>query len=351
MHSFLGFLGTVTLLLGMVNHVHANTGREDAEGLRAGVVLEVGEIDSSTVEVGALAMVVYGQGERHPTSEAWAKLDTARGYIKAVDQRRLIVGLEPDGWSKWIALERIQKLILVGSPSWRRSADQVSTQGDKKIQAAANRVDNDREIDSSRKEYIQAQADSNYTAGAFQATPDTISVKTEDRSGGARRVAGKLLRGVVGGYAFLWAGTLIGADIDDYYGKCRGLLPSNDQHNSEDEKLCIDVGAFIGASTGWVLGAPVGVSMLEPNDRFIHTLGGSLGGLVTCGLLTMVSGGTLWPSIIVAPVVFATVASEWSRNAELSRNPLEARGEGRRFFIGLVSNPKGYLAAIVTLRF
>ena len=52
MHSFLGFLGTVTLLLGMVNHVHANTGREDAEGLQARVVLEMGEIDSSTVESG-----------------------------------------------------------------------------------------------------------------------------------------------------------------------------------------------------------------------------------------------------------------------------------------------------------
>ena len=50
MHSFLGFLGTVILLLAMVNHAHADTGLEDAEGLRSRVVLEAGEIDSSQVE-------------------------------------------------------------------------------------------------------------------------------------------------------------------------------------------------------------------------------------------------------------------------------------------------------------
>ena len=68
MHSILGFLGTVILLLTMVNHAHADTVREDAEGLRTEVVLEASEIDSRTVEVGALAVVVYGKGERRPTS-------------------------------------------------------------------------------------------------------------------------------------------------------------------------------------------------------------------------------------------------------------------------------------------
>ena len=47
MHRFLGFLSTMILLLVMVNHAHADTGREDDEGLRARVVLEAGEIDSS----------------------------------------------------------------------------------------------------------------------------------------------------------------------------------------------------------------------------------------------------------------------------------------------------------------
>ncbi len=331
MHCFLGFLSTMILLLAMVNYAHADTGHEDAEGLRSRVVLEADEIDSSTVEVGALVVVVYGMGERHPVSGEWAKLDTARGYIKAIDQRRLIVGLEPDGGSKWIALERIQTLILVGD-------------------IATGRTDNGKVIDNSQKEHIQTQDNSGQIAGGFQAAPDTISVKKDNRGGGTRRVSGKLLRGLVGGYAFLLAGTLIGAGIDGYYGKCRGLSPTNEQYDSENEKLCVDVGAFIGASTGWVLGTPIGVSMLEPNDRFIHTLGGSLGGLVTSGWLTIMSAGTLWPSMIVAPVIFATLASEWSRHAELSRNPLEA-SEGRHFFIGMVPEPRGNLTTVVTLWF
>lgn len=331
MYRFLGFLSTMILSIEMINYVHADEGGEDAEGLRARVVLQAGEIDSSTVEVGALAVVVYGTGERHPVSGEWAKLDTVKGYIKAVNQRRLIVGLEPDGWSKWIALERIQTLILVGD-------------------IATGRTDNGRVIDNSQKEHIQVQADSGRAESGFQATPDTVSVKAEGRSGGTRRVSGKLLRGVVGGYAFSLAGTLIGAGIDGYYGKCRGLFPTNEQYDSENGKLCADVGTFIGASTGWVLGTPIGVSMLEPNDRFIHTLGGSLGGLVTSGWLTIMSAGTLWPSMIVAPVIFSTLASEWSRHAELSRNPLEA-SEGRRFFIGLVPEPRGNLTTVVTLWF
>ena len=337
MRSFLGFLGMVILLIGMINHAHANTGREDAEGLRAGVVLEVGEIDSSTVEVGALVMVVYGQGERYPTSEAWSKLDTAKGYIKAVDRRRLIVGLEPDGWSKWITLERIQKLILVGSPSWRRAADRASTQGDEGIEIAADRTDNIGELESSGKEHIQAQADSVHAAGGFQATPDTISVKKDDRGGTTRRIKNKLLWGVVGGNVGVLPGGLIGAFIDD----------GCDNFSSY---VCIELGPLIGMGIGWVLGVPIGVNVEEPNDHFIHTLGGSIGGLVTGALLTMVDG-TLAPSMIVAPIIGATLASEWSRNAELSRNPLEARGEGYRFSIGLVPDSRWSLAAVVTLRF
>ena len=327
MHGFLGFLGTMILLLTMVSHAHADTGREDAEGLRARVVLEAGEINGRTVEVGALVVVIYGTGERHSVSGEWAKLDTVKGYIKAVNQRRLIVGLEPDGWSKWISLERIQTLILVG-------------------EIATGRTDNGRVIDNSRKEHIQAQDDSSHIAGGFQ-----VALDTKDNKGGAtRRVSGKLLRGVVGGYTFLLMGTLIGSGIDGYYGTCRGLFPTNEQHVSEDGKLCIDVGALIGASTGWVLGTPIGVSMLEPNDRFIHTLGGSLGGLVTSGLLTIMSAGTLWSSMVVAPVIFSTLASEWSRHAELSRNPLEA-SEGSRFFMGLVPDHRGNLTTVVTLWF
>ena len=61
MNTTVRFLLTAIALLSMVNHASADSGREDVE-----VVLEAGEIDSSTVEVGAFAVVVYGQGKPHP---------------------------------------------------------------------------------------------------------------------------------------------------------------------------------------------------------------------------------------------------------------------------------------------
>ena len=61
MDTAIRFMLAAILLLAMVNHTHADTGRDDAE-----VVLEADEIDRSTVEVGAFVVVVYGQGEQHP---------------------------------------------------------------------------------------------------------------------------------------------------------------------------------------------------------------------------------------------------------------------------------------------
>ena len=80
--------------------------------LMAGIVLQAGEIDSSKVEVGAYAEVSYGTGERDTVSGVWEKLDTARGYVKAVDAESLTL---ERGFRKQIAFERIQKLILAES--------------------------------------------------------------------------------------------------------------------------------------------------------------------------------------------------------------------------------------------
>ncbi|MCY4605015.1 MAG: hypothetical protein OXE49_12355 [Gemmatimonadetes bacterium] len=102
---------TAIALLAMVNHAPADTDRDDAE-----VVLEADEINSSTVEVDDFVVVVYGKGERQPTSEKWAKLDTITGYVKAVKRRALILSLERYGWPESIALERIQTLTLIASP-------------------------------------------------------------------------------------------------------------------------------------------------------------------------------------------------------------------------------------------
>ena len=82
------------------------------ETLLAGVVFEAGEIDSSTVKPGAYVEIIYGRGERDPVSEEWERLDTARGYIQAIDAERLIIGEQ--FWKKEIALGRIQKLTILG---------------------------------------------------------------------------------------------------------------------------------------------------------------------------------------------------------------------------------------------
>ena len=52
------------------------------EILQAEVIIEAGEIDSSTVEIGAYVVVIYGEGERHPVSGKWER----DGYCKRVYQ-------------------------------------------------------------------------------------------------------------------------------------------------------------------------------------------------------------------------------------------------------------------------
>ncbi len=80
--------------------------------LIAGVILQASEIDSSKVKVGAYAEVIYGRGEQDQVSGEWEKLNTAQGYIKAVDQESLTISL---GLGKRIAFDRIQQLILAES--------------------------------------------------------------------------------------------------------------------------------------------------------------------------------------------------------------------------------------------
>ena len=79
----------------------------------AGMILKAGEIDSSKVEIGAYAEVIYGMGERDQVSGKWERLDSVEGYIKAVDAESLTIGR--GFWKEQITFERIQKLILAES--------------------------------------------------------------------------------------------------------------------------------------------------------------------------------------------------------------------------------------------
>ncbi len=95
------------------------------EALQTGLTLEAGEIDSTTVEVGAFAVVIHGLGERHPVSGKWERLQTVRGYIQAIDGKTLTLSQGRDGRLKSMAVKRLQTLILVGPSSGRSQNDSL----------------------------------------------------------------------------------------------------------------------------------------------------------------------------------------------------------------------------------
>lgn len=230
------------------------------------------------------------------------------------------------------------------------AANGVNAPGEVKIKAEAYRFHTSSILSLNRMEHLQTQADSSRAQGEINAVPDSIHVKAEAGWGTSQRIKIKLLAGLVGSSSFNLAGFLIGRGIDDYFGNCEGIFLKNDQYFSEDDR-CVGKFTLIGMSTGWVIGAPIAVSMLEPNDRFAYTLGGSLGGFVTCALLTLISDGTLWPSLLAGPLIFPLLASEWSRHKELSRKSLEAGDEERRIFISLSPRSGRDITAFVRLRF
>ena len=309
MNTTVRFLLTAIALLSMVNHASADSAREDVEALRAEVVLKASEIDSSTVEVGAFAVVVYGQGKRYPVSGTWAKLDTARGYVKAIDRQRLILALKPDGWSKWtqrIALERIQTLILAESPS-PSSVNRDSTQ-----------------VTSSRAE------------GGLTEPSDRLSVRTArvDDNKTSERIAKKLGAGVLMGSL---SGFVSGPMAVGIFG-------------GGPEGLSGPAVLYSFGLLGYMVGTAVGVSRVDPHDLFAASLMGSLlGSLSGIGLAAITKNSNV---LLVCPI--ASVASAvWM--SEDSRNRLAERAstfpETRHFSVGLIPAPKRGLSAIATLRF
>ena len=240
----------------------------------SGMVLEAGEIDSSKVRVGAFAEVVYGKGARDPVSGAWEKLDTASGYIKAVDAEGLTLGRGL--WKEQITFARIQRLILAESS---------------------------REMDRLRK------------------TIDTRSLSAEGRIG---------LKLATGAAAAFGLGLLGGK---------RGENFGEDNCGDEEGELCIEEEVAWGVLYGYLAGVSVGVSIVDPHDRFIASLGGSLIGFGV-GVLLTVQQDDLWPSLLICPVVGATAMSELTRKSP----------EARRLSVGLAPDPNGSVSAVATLR-
>ena len=285
------------------------------ESVRVERVLPAGQIDSSTVDVGALAVVVYEQGERHPISGAWTQLDTVRGYIKAVDSRRLIVGLEPDGWSKWIALERIQTLSLIGAPfSSSADRDRTRTRTTKRVQPAQA------EPEAARSDSLSEQ---------MEAMVKRYYTKADNRE--ALRIAKKVAAGTLSGVVFTAIGTGVQAarwEDPDPYTPSDGL-----------EGIVFFVQGLL---VGSMVGFPIGVTLVDPHDSFAATLmGGLIPGLAGYTLIEV--GGS--PAIGVMMALFSPIISLHA--SEKSRKP----PQDRRVSFGLAPTLNGGLSVVTQLRF
>ena len=346
---------TVISLLAMVNFTYADS----AETSQERVILEAGEIDSNTVEVGAFSVIIHEQRKGHPVSEEWDNLATVRGYVRAVDAETLILALGRDRRTKPISVDGIQRLVLVGAPS-RRVVEGANMRTTKQLASEAESFS----LEITDKNSMQAQvivdsaavtppapgpADEDSTQAELGpavrrliAPPDTVHLRLEPEKWKPttedRRIAAKLGLGLLGGAA----GGAGGFGIGLLLGVTTGIGCTEEDDDREFGGLCVFVPAIYGGlPIGYVAGVAAGVSVLDPHDSFKYSLIGSTVGLgASIGLLSISKyGGTL---IFVAPAVLATALSEWSRD------PPESR---RRLTVSLVPNDSGNLSAVATLRF
>ena len=263
------------------------------ETLWAEVILEAGQIHRSTREADIFAEVVYRQEERHPAP-----------------------------------------------------GDGEQQAGRMEIKAAAERADYYGMIDSSGEGNIQAQTDLGHAASQLPAVLDTVSGRRgKGNDGGAgKRIVGKLLLGSFVGVLSAGNGFAFGSDIDNH--SC--------QDDDEREVICIEGSAILGMFVGTMVGTPIGVSAMDPHDRFIYVLAGSLaGGLAGHRLaykLATIESLYLYPGLVlIGSLSLATLGSEWSRDRPKARSSTGSKLP--RLFISLVPGYTKGLLAVANLRF
>ncbi len=238
------------------------------EGPQAGMVLEVGEFNM--VRLGTFAEVIYGKGDWDPVSMAWARSDTVRGYVEAVDEAGLTIGKSPG--LVQVAYERVQKLHILAKPV-SRIARHIGT------------------MDYGSRMVIKATS------------------------------------GLLGGYTLAIVVGFGGFIMEN----------SNRDDNCTGSLWCVSLNlAAIGALCGYTLGLTAGVSMVDPYDRSMWSLLGTLAGIGAVVGLKIER-----PVSYFFPIAGAVIGSE------LSRKPPEVR----RFSVGLAPNSNGKLSAVATFRF
>ena len=269
------------------------------EEIQAGMPLEVGQIDNSTIEMG-VSPVIYGLGYRDPVTDQWPSLTRARGVIQAVNSHRLPAVAE-NGQSQRIDLARIQTLIL----------------GETSVSLSASR------------DTVRAQTEPVDSLAAKEIPPSWWDLENNK---GLRRVA-KVAAGT--GSSIVLAGMTIGVLTSTWE------IPDRDdpaRHNH-------GVGVFLySAAIGSSVGFPFGVSAVDPHDSLpVTLLAGVIPAAAGIGVITIDQErlGTALLLIYFAPVLSSLIVSEvW-------RNPPEDRGAS----FGLAPTFNGGFSAVTTLRF
>ena len=324
--GFLSFLLAIAVV-----SLAAQTYAEAAGDRQAGVTLTAGEIDSSTVEVGAFAVVIHGLGERHPVSGAWESLKTDRGYIVAIGAETLILGLGRDEGPEVIALERIQTLVLPGTSVLkgearvsRRTKGELAGKAQSLSPKAPNK--NSTEVDSSR------------AVSQLRETPDGRSmgrVKERHRlfiENPAFRLLAKVAVGTVSGVYFTGVSAGVAGQFDP---------PSEGNVKKTHRELGL---LLFGASIGCSVGFPWGVSVVDPYDSWPKTLlSGVIPGVAGYSWAIADPESFAIPSLLVyvVPPVSSLIVSEVSRKLP----------QDRRVFFGLAPTLNGGLSAVAQLRF
>ena len=239
-----------------------DTGPPDADDRLGSLILEAGQIDSCTVEVGVPAVVICGLGYRDPVTGQWPRLTRARGVLQAVNSQRLLLGAAESGRSQRIDLSRIQTL----------------TPEETSVSFSASR------------DTVQAQTGS----------VDSLAVKEKRRPPDIEnlglRLLAKVAVGTVSG-AFTGLGWVVAGGLDP-----RRLL----------------LGAAIGSSVAF----PLGASLVDPHDSWPKTLLAGVIPAVAAYSFARISPEHTLDALLfvyVVPVIGSLIVSEVSRKPPQDR--------------------------------
>ena len=168
------------------------------------------------------------------------------------------------------------------------------------------------------------QLDSGLTVGITE-RPNLLAGESGkvDNRGTGKRIALKAGAGALGGIA---SGLILGSVFAD---------AASQEGGDDFSGLAASVGGLL---IGYTAGTAAGVALVDPHDRFISALIGSSMGMWSGVKAVDLTEG--W-SLLVCPLVGAILSSEIWRDSS---------GDSR-LSVGLVSDPRGRLSAVSTLRF